>query len=183
MDFSSWSPNSKLETPLLHSGAAYDRSETTKTPKFHQFPRLSGSNPRRPLQIKTAEIILLMTRQNKILRKFQTRLASQTSPPKGTQLLNYVVATEQPPRNQTGNEPVPFLNCSNNRPTDIQNSEQHVTTTPTGDTTYPPLTMTSLIEEGLVRDEQTNEVYLLLTSPVVLKRKQQMLLLASGFRQ
>ena len=49
-------------------------------------------------------------------------------------------------------------------------------TTPNGDTTTPPLTTaTPLIEEGLVRDEQTNEVYLPLTPTVVLKRKQEML--------
>ena len=49
-------------------------------------------------------------------------------------------------------------------------------TTPNGLTTTPPLTTaTPLIEEGLVRDEQTNEVYLPLTSTVVLKRKQEMI--------
>ena len=74
------------------------------------------------------------------------------------------------------NEPLPFLNCYRNRPTDIRNSEQHVTTTITGDTTIPPLTTTTpLIEEGLVRDEQTIEVYLPLTSTVVLIIKQEML--------
>ena len=103
-------------------------------------------------------------------------VASQTSPPKGTQPKNYVVATEQPPRNQTGNEPAPLLNSSNNRSTDIQESEQQVTTSFTRDITIPPLTTTTpLIEEGLVRDEQTNEVYLPLTSRVVLKRKQELL--------
>ena len=49
-------------------------------------------------------------------------------------------------------------------------------TTPNGFTTTPLLTTaTPLIEEGLVRDEQTNEVYLPLTSTVVLKGKQEML--------
>ena len=49
-------------------------------------------------------------------------------------------------------------------------------TTLNGDITTPPLTTeTPLIEEGLVRDEQTNELYLKLTSTVVLKRKQEML--------
>ena len=49
-------------------------------------------------------------------------------------------------------------------------------TIPNGDTTTPLLTTaTPLIEEGLVRDEQTNEIYLPLTSTVVLKRKQEML--------
>ena len=77
----------------------------------------------------------------------------------GTQPQNQVAATEQPPGNQTGNEPVPFLNCSKNSSTDIQNTEQHVVTTLNRDKTTPPLTTaTQLIEEGLVRDEQTNEV-------------------------
>ena len=49
-------------------------------------------------------------------------------------------------------------------------------TTPNGDTTTPFLTtITPLIEEGLVRDEQTKEIYLLLTSTIVLKRKQEVL--------
>ena len=47
-------------------------------------------------------------------------------------------------------------------------------TTLNGDTTTPHLTTsTPLIEKALVRDEQTNEVYVPLTSTVVLKRKQE----------
>ena len=87
-----------------------------------------------------------------------------------------MVATEQPSGNQTGNDPVPFPNFSKNSSTDIQNTEQHVVTTPNGHTTTPLLfTATPLIEEGLLRDEQTNAVYLPLTSTVVLKQKQEML--------
>ena len=77
---------------------------------------------------------------------------------------------------RTGNDPVPFLDCSKNSSTNTQNTEQHVVTTPNGLTTTPPLTTaTPLIEERLVRDEQTNDVHLPLTSTVVLKRKQEML--------
>ena len=89
-----------------------------------------------------------------------------------------------PPGNQTGTEPVPFLNCSKNCPTDIQNPEQHVTTTITGDTTIPPLTTTTpLIDDRLVRDEQTNEVYLQLFSTAVLKQKQEMLYVPLNFEK
>ena len=103
-------------------------------------------------------------------------VASQTSSPKGTQPQNYVVATEQPPGNQTRNEPVPFINCSEKRPTDIQISEQHIKTTPTEETTSPSLTIRNpIIEEGLVRDEQTNNIYIPLNSTVVLQQKQRML--------
>ena len=93
-----------------------------------------------------------------------------------------MVATEQSSRNQTGNEPVSFLDCSKNSSTMTQNTEQHVVTTPNGDTTTPPLsTATPLIEEGLVRDEETNEIYLPLTSTVVLKRNQEMLYVPLDF--
>ena len=65
---------------------------------------------------------------------------------------------------------------------DIQTSEQQRTTTINGDTTTPPLkTATPLIEDGLVRDKQTNEVYLPLTSTVVLKRKQELLYVPMDF--
>ena len=90
--------------------------------------------------------------------------------------------TEHPPGNQTGNELVPFLDCPKNSSTNTQNTEQHVVTTPNGDTTTPPLTTaTQLIEEGLVRDEQTNEIDLPITSTVVLKRKQEMLYVPLDF--
>ena len=90
--------------------------------------------------------------------------------------------TEQPSGNQTGKEPVSFPDCSKNYSTNTQNTEQHVVNTPNGDTTNPPLTTaTPLIQEGLVRDEQTNEIYLPLTSTVVLKRKQEMLYVPLDF--
>ena len=48
--------------------------------------------------------------------------------------------------------------------------------------TTPPLTTaTLLIEDGLVRDEQTNEFCLPLTSTVILNRKQEMLYVPVGF--
>ena len=111
-----------------------------------------------------------------------TNVASQTSPPKRTQPQNHVDTKEHPPAIQTGNEPVSFLDCSKISSTNTQNTEQHVVTTPNGDTTTPLLaTATPLIEERLVRDEQTNEVYLPLTSIVVLKRKQEMLYVPMEF--
>ena len=112
----------------------------------------------------------------------KTNVASQTSPPKGNQPQNYVVATDQPPGNQTANERVPFLDCSKNYFTNIQNTEQHVVTTFNGDTTTPPLTTANpLVAEELVRYEQKNELYLPLTSTVVLKRKQEMLYVPLDF--
>ena len=112
----------------------------------------------------------------------KTNVASQTSPPKETQPQNHVDTTEQPSGNQTGSEPVSFLDCSKNYFTNTQYTEQHEVNTPNGDTTTPPLTTaTPLIEERLVRDEQTNEIYLPITSTVVLKRKLEMLYVPLDF--
>ena len=102
-----------------------------------------------------------------------TTVVSQTSPPKSC---NHVNTAEQSPGNQTGNEPVPFFSWWKKCPTDIKESAEHTTTTFTGDTIIPLLTITtSLIEETMARNQQTNELYLPLTSTVVLKRKQEML--------
>ena len=172
-----------METPRLHSRAACDRPEIIELPKLPPIPEVVWQQP---LETSTNQCNSNITNNESTIYNTQkiskTTEASQTSPPKETQPQSYVIATEQPPGNQTGNEPVPFSNCSKNCPTDIQNSEQHVTTTLNGDIITPPLTTTTpLIEEGLVRDEQTNEIYLPLTSTVVLKRKQEMLYVPLDF--
>ena len=157
-----------------------------KLQNFHQFPRLSGRNPRRHLYIKTTWIIFLLIvryRQSYKLRGTQgSDVASRTSPPKEIQPQNHVIAMKQPQGNQRWNGPVPFFICSNSCPTEIQESEKRILTTFKGDTTVLPLTITtSLIEERLVRDEQTNDLYITLTSTVVLKRKQEMLYVPLDF--
>ena len=89
---------------------------------------------------------------------------------------NHVIATQQPPGNQIVDEPVWLLSRSNSCPTGIQESNNHKLTTFNGDTTIPALTITTpILEERLVREEENNELYLPLTSAVVLKRKQEML--------
>ena len=180
---SSCSPKFKIETLRLHSGIACDRPETTEIPKVPPIPEVVW---RQPSETSTNQCTLNNTNKNSTIYYTQetskTIVASQTTPLKGTQPENYVLATEQPPGNQTGNEPVPFLSCSKNCLTDIQNSEQHVPIIITVNTTIPPLTITTpLIEEGLVRDEHAKEVYFPLTSTVVLKRKQELLYLPLDF--
>ena len=177
------SPIFKLETLCLHSGTACDRPQISETAKLPPFPQAVWQPPS---GTSINQYSLKNTNNDSISQYTQetqtATVASQVSPPKGSQLQNYVVSTEQSPGNQTGIEPVPFINCSNNCFTDIQDSEQHVTTTLIGDTTSPPVTTTTrLIEEGLVRDEQTNEFYLPLTSTVVLKRKQGILYVPLDF--
>ena len=152
-----------------------DRPETNKIFKLPPIPEVVWQQPTENL---TNQDNLNKTTNDSTLK---TNEASQTSPPKGTQAQNHVDNTDQP-SGKTGDEPVPFLDCSKNYSTTTQSTEQHVVTTPNRDTTTPILTTaTPLIEEKLVRDEQTNEIYLPLTSTVVLKRKQEMLSLPLDF--
>ena len=67
-----------------------------------------------------------------------------------------------------------FFERSNRCLTDIQDSLKNIIITLTRDNINPLLTKTTPhIGEGLVRDEQTNELYLPLTSTVVLKHKKE----------
>ena len=161
--------------PRLYSGAACDRPET----KISKLPPIPEVVWQQPIENVTNQDNINNTTSDSTLK---TNVGSQTSPPKGTQPQNHVDTTEQPSGNQTGNEPVSFLDFSKNISSNTQNTEQHVVTTFNGDTTAPPLTTaTPLNEEGLVRDEQTNGIYLPLTSTVVLKRKQEVLYVALDF--
>ena len=156
--------------PRLHSGAACDRPETNEISKLLPIPEVVWQQPTE--NVKNQKNLNNTTNDSTL----KTNVASQTSPPKGNQPQNQVNTTEHPPGNQTWNELEPSLEFSKNSSTNTQNTEQHVVTTPNGDTTTPPLTTaTPLKEEGLVRDEQTIEVYIPLTSTVVLKRIQELL--------
>ena len=161
--------------PRLHSGTASDRPEITKKSKL---PPIAEVVWQQPTENDTKQDNLNNINKDSTLK---TNVASQTSPPKGNQPQNHVDTTKQS-SGKTGNEPVPFLDCFKNSSTNTQNTEQHVVTTPSRDITTSPLTTaTPLIEEGLVRDEQTNEIYLPLTSTVILKRKQEMLYVPLNF--
>ena len=161
--------------PRLHSGPACDSPETNEKSKLPPIPEVVLQQP---TENGTSQDNLNNITNDSTL---MTNVASQTSPPKGTQPQNHVDTTEQS-SGKTGNEPVLLLDCHKNSSTNTQNTEQHVVTTPNGLTTTPPLTTaTPIIEEGLVRDEQTNEVYLPLTFTVVLKRKQEMLYVPLDF--
>ena len=103
-------------------------------------------------------------------------LTSQTWPPKWFQPQNAVFATKQSHESQIGNEPGPLSSHSNICPAGTQESGNYMTTTLKGNTNICPLINTTPdIEETMVRDQLNNELYLPLTSTVVLERKEVML--------
>ena len=123
----------------------------------------------------------LTKRLNNMKKKQITDVASQTSPPKRFQLQGTGTTTEQF-LEKSGKEHILFPDDSHSCPIDIQEEREHTITASNGDSSKYPLTSTTPhIEERLVRDEQTNELYLPLSSTVVLKRKQEKLYVPLDF--
>ena len=100
----------------------------------------------------------------------------QTSPLKDTSSQVSVSSTEPLLGNQTRSELVPGLKDTKNPNSEIQRNEINMMTFDNGDDNIsPPVITISQIEERLVRDETTNELYMPLSSTIVLKRKKEML--------
>ena len=92
--------------------------------------------------------------------------------------------TETLPGNQTGNTPRQSLNDSKEPQFEIKRHEMIITANDDGDDNIPPPPQitTSQTEEQLVRDDNTNELYIPLSSTIVLKRKKEMLYVPLDFK-
>ena len=94
-----------------------------------------------------------------------------------------VSSTEPLRGNQTSIPLVPSLNDSERPNSEIQTNETDMTTYDNGDDNIPPPVITiSQIEERLVMDDITNELYIPLSSTIVLKRKKEMLYVPLDFK-
>ena len=101
----------------------------------------------------------------------------QTSPMKET--LPQVTGSRKEPflRNQFGSKPLQSLNDSKNRQSEIQRHKMNMNAKNNGhDNIFPPKITTAQIEEQLVSRDITNELYMPLSSIVVLKRKKKQML-------
>ena len=114
--------------------------------------------------------------------KQRSDVESQTSPMKETLPQVSVSSTEPLLGNQTRSPLVTSLNDSKKPNSEIQRYETDMATCHSGDSNIspPPITI-SQIEEQLVRDETTNELYMPLSSTIVLKRKKKMLNVPQDF--
>ena len=114
--------------------------------------------------------------------KQRNDLESQTSPMKETSSQVSVSSTEPLPENQTRSPLVPSLNDSQKPNQDIRPNKTDMMTYDNGDDNIPPPLITiSKMEEQLVRDETTNELYMPLSSTIVLKPKKEMLYVPLDF--
>ena len=107
--------------------------------------------------------------------KQRNDVESQTSPMKETSSQVSGSGTETLPGNQPGNTPGQSLNDSKEPQCEIQRHEMNITANDIGDDNLPPQITTSQIQEQLVRDDITNELYIPLSSTIVLKRKKEKL--------
>ena len=109
-------------------------------------------------------------------------MEAQTSPKKETSSQVSGPDTELLLENQTRSIPVQCPNDSNKQQNEIQRNEIGLTTYGNGDDNIsPPEITTSQIQEQLVRNDNTNELYMPLSSTNVLKRKKEMLYVPLDF--
>ena len=108
---------------------------------------------------------------------------SQTSPMKETSPQVSGSNTELFRGNETGSTAIQSLNDSKDLESEIQRHEMNLTAIDNGDDNIsPPEITSSQIEENHVRNDITNELYMPLSSKIVLKRKKEMLHVPLDFK-
>ena len=169
--------------PRLHSGAAVDRPETTnlKLPPIPEVVWQQTQETHVPIIYQTFKN---ETHKNTLMpeSKHRSDVESQTSHIKETSSQASVSRTEPLLGNQTWSALVPSLNDSKKLGSEIQRNDIDMMTWDSGDDKIsPPAIAISQIEERLLRDDSTNELYMPLSSTIVLKRKKEMLYVPLDF--
>ena len=166
--------------PRFHSGAVIDKPEVTHLtlpliPEVvWQQPQETGANIHNYLTNET--------HKDTHTPKQKIDLEAQTSPIKETSTQVSGSDTESLLESQTRGIRVQCPNDSKKQQNEIQRNETDMTTYDNGDDNIsPPETTTSQIEEQLVRGDITNELYMPLSSTIVLKRKKEMLYVPLDF--
>ena len=115
--------------------------------------------------------------------KQRSDVESQTSPIKETSPQVSVPSPEPFLGNQTSSALVQSLNDFKKPGLEFQTDEIDTTTCDSGyDNISPPAITISQIEERLVRDDNTNELYMPLSYTIVLKRKKEMFYVPLDFK-
>ena len=170
--------------PRLHSGAAIDRPEVTHL-TLPQISEVAWQQPQETHLTNIQNDLTNKTFEDTHIPKFkQTNdVEAQKSLIKETSPKVYGSDTELLLENQTRSIPVYCLTDSKKRQNEIQRNETDMTTYDNGDDNRsPPKITNSQIEERLVRDDITNELYMPLFSTIVLKRKKEMLYVLLDFK-
>ena len=169
--------------PRLHSGAASDRPETTHV-KLPPIPEVVWQQRQETHVSNIYQTVTNETHKNTQMPESKQRsdVESQTSPIKETSPQVSVSSTEPLLGDQTRSALVPSFNDSTEPSSEIQRNESDMMNSDSGDDNISPPSITiSQIEEQLVRDDITNELYMPLSSTIVLKRKKEMLYVPLDF--
>ena len=169
--------------PRLHSGVATDRQDTTHL-TLPPIPEVVWQQPQETHVTNIHKTLTNETHKKTQMPESKQRsdVESQTSPLKETSSQVSVSSTEPLLGNQTRSMLVQSHNDSNKPQSEIQELERNIKANDNGDdNTFPPKITTSQIEEQLVMDDITNELYIPLSSTVVSKRKKEMLYVPLDF--
>ena len=170
--------------PCLHSGAANDRPVTTHI-TLPPIPEVVWQQPQDTHVLNIYQNLTKETHKNTHMpeHKQKSDVESQTLPMKETLPQVSISSTEPLLGNQTRSELVPSLKDAKKPNSEIQRNETDMMTCDNGDDNVsPPVITISPIEERLVRDGTTNELYMPLSSTIVLKRKKEMLYVPLDFK-
>ena len=168
--------------PRVHSGAAIDRPEMTQL-TLPPIPEVVWQQPQESHLTNIHNDLNNETHEDTHTPKQKNDVEAQTSPIKKTSSKVSGSDTESLLENQTRSIPVQCPNDSKKQQNEIQRFETDLTTYGNGDDNISPLEIaTSQIEERLVRDDIANELYMPLSSTIVLKRKKEMLYVPLDFK-
>ena len=171
--------------PRLHSGAAIDIPVVTHVtlppiPEvvWQKQQETHLTNIHNAFTNKTLETTQMLE------IKHTNDVGAQTLPIKETSPKASGPDTELLLESQARSIPVQCPNDSEKQQNEIQRTETDMITYDNGDDNFSPLELTHpQIEERLVRDDITNELYMPLSSPIVLKRKKEMLYVPLHFEK
>ena len=167
--------------PRLHSGAATDRPEANHL-TLSPIPEVVWQQPQKTHLTTIHNDLINETHKHTHTPKQKNDVEAQTSPIKETSSQVSASDTESLLENHTRSIPVQCPNDSNKQQNEIQRNEIGLTTYGNGDDNFsPPEITTSQIQEQLVRDDITNELYMPLASTIILKRKKEMLYVPLDF--
>ena len=169
--------------PRLHSVAAIDSPEVTHL-ALPPIQEVVWQQPEETHITKIHKVLTNGTHKNTQIPGIKQRndVEAQTSPIKETSSQVTGSDTESLLENHTRSTPVQCPNDSKKQQNEIPRNDFGMTTYNNGDDNFSPPEITiSKIEERLVKDDFTNELYTPLSSTIVLKQKKEMLYVPLDF--
>ena len=154
----------------FNSGAAIDRPEVTHL-TLPPVPEVVWKQPQETHLTNIHNVLTNETQKNTHVLEFKQRkyVEAQKLPIKKTSSEISGSHTESLLENQTRSSPVQWPNDPKEQQNEIQRNQTDIATHDNGDDNIsPPEITTSQIEERLVRDDSTNELYMPLSSTLVL---------------